>query len=135
FSICDLRLGDRCTDADQWASRRAIWPSSTSSAANRTSQIENPTGSGKNSVNHFAENIRQPHVAARKAEREFRVVQAQQVQHRGMQVMDVDFVLDGFVAVFVSGAIKGATLDAAACQPDREAERVVITPVRALGEG
>ena len=56
----------------------------------------------------------------------------QQVQHRGVQVVDVDDVLDGVVAELVGGAVGDAALDAAAGQPHREALDVVVAAV-ALG--
>ena len=62
------------------------------------------------------------------------VVDAEQVQHRRVQVVDLDLVLDGVVAVLVGRAVDRAALDAAAGQPDGEAERVVVAAVGALGE-
>ena len=78
--------------------------------------------------------VGQPHVAAAEAERDALVVEAQQVQHRGVQVVDLELVLDDLVAVLVGLAVDRAAFDAAAGQPEREAERVVVAAVRALGE-
>ena len=57
------------------------------------------------------------------------VVDAQAVQDRGVQVVDVDGVLDDVVAVVVGLAVGDAGLDAAAGQPDREAARMVVAAV------
>ena len=75
---------------------------------------------------------------------ELRVVDAQQVQDRGLQVVDVDgaggelvfggldrvaVVVGDVVAVVVGAAVGEAGLDAAAGQPDGEAARVVVAAV------
>ena len=53
---------------------------------------------------------------------------------RRVQVVDVDLVLGGVVAVLVGRAVPEAALDAAAGQPHREAVRVVVAAVvAALG--
>ncbi len=68
--------------------------------------------------NHLAVHVGQPHVAAAEAVGQSLVVDAQQMQHRRVQVVDLDLVFDGVVAVVVGGAVDGAALDAAAGQPD-----------------
>ena len=70
-------------------------------------------------MHDFAVDVGQPHVAAAEAIGQPLVVDAQEVQHRGVQVVDLDLVLDGVVAVVVGGAVDRAALDAAAGQPDR----------------
>ncbi len=86
-------------------------------------------------VTTYAVHVGQPHVAAAKAVREPLVVHAQEMKHGGVQVVNLDLVLDGMVAVVVGGAVDGASLDPAARQPDREAVGVVIAAVAALGHG
>ena len=54
------------------------------------------------------------------------MVEAQEVQNRGVQVVDVDGLLDGRVAELVGGAVDLAALDAAAGEPDRKAPVVVV---------
>ena len=63
------------------------------------------------------------------------VIQAQQVQDRGVQVVDVDWVFNGVPAEFVGGAVSHASSDAAASQPHRESERMMIATVLSLGSG
>ena len=58
--------------------------------------------SGENFGHHAAVNIGQTKVASGVPIRQFRVVQTEQVQHRGVQIMDVDSPLDGAVAVFIA---------------------------------
>ena len=45
-------------------------------------------------LDHFAVHVGQPEVAALEPERQLRVIEAEQVQDRRVQVVDVDLVLD-----------------------------------------
>ena len=63
------------------------------------------------------------------------MVDAEEVEHGGVQVVHFDFVFDGLVAALVGGAVGEAGFDAAAGEPDGEAEGVVIAAVGPLGEG
>ena len=78
--------------------------------------------------------VGQAEVAALEAVGEPRVVDAQAVQDRGVEVVDVDGVSDDVVAVVVGLAVGDAGLDAAAGQPHREAAAVVVAAVVVLGE-
>ena len=71
----------------------------------------------QNRADDLATNIRQSEVAALVAVGEALVVDAELVQDRGMQVMDVDDVLGGMIAKFVGRAVRDAGLDAAAGEP------------------
>ena len=62
------------------------------------------------------------------------MVDPQQVQDRGVQVEDLDRVLDDVVGEVVGLAQGHARLDAAAGHPDREAARVVVAAVVRGGE-
>ena len=50
-------------------------------------------------MHHFAMHVGQTKIAAGIAVGQLQVIEAQQVQHRGVQVVQVDFVFDGVVAV------------------------------------
>ena len=63
------------------------------------------------------------------------VVDAQQVQHGGVQVVDGDAVDDGLVADLVGLAVADAALDARAGHPGQEAVRVVVAAAVALRDG
>jgi len=63
------------------------------------------------------------------------VIQAKQVQDRGVPVVDVALVLDGFVAVLVGGSVAEAAFDSAARHPGGVALVVVVSAVAALGCG
>ena len=63
-------------------------------------------GSGENLLHHPGRlDAGQPHVEALVLDREPVVVDAEQVQHRGVQVVDVDDVLDRVVAELVGRAV------------------------------
>jgi hypothetical protein len=66
---------------------------------------------------------------------EFGVVNAHQVQNRRVQVVDVDFFVNGVPAVLVGSPIGHTTFHTAACHPHRETKRVVLSAVVALGGG
>ena len=57
-----------------------------------------PTELREDPLHHVPLHVRQPEVAAGVAVGQLLVVQPEQVQHRGVQVVDVDLVLDGVVA-------------------------------------
>ena len=59
-------------------------------------------------MHHLAVDVGQAEVAAGVAVGELGVVEAEQVQDRGVQVVDVDLVLDGVVAVVVGLAVDDA---------------------------
>ena len=60
-------------------------------------------------------------------------VEAELVQDRGVEVLDVEAILDGRAAQLVGLADAGAPLDSAAGHPHGEAEGVVVA-AGALGE-
>jgi hypothetical protein len=74
------------------------------------------------------EHVGKPEVPALKAVRQFRMVEAHQVQDGGLQVVHVHRVFGDVVAEFVGGSERKAALDASAGHPDRERVRVVVTP-------
>ena len=73
--------------------------------------------------------VRQAEVAAAVAIGELGVVDAEQVQHGRVQVVDVHRLLDRLEAEVVGRAVDRSALDAAAGQPHREAERIVVAAV------
>src|SRR5688500_817922 len=71
-------------------------------------------------------------VAAAVAVGQLLVIQAEQVQHGGVQVVLVELVFDGAGAVLVGSAVADAPLDAAAAKPHAETGGVVVSAVGAL---
>src|SRR5262245_47819252 len=57
------------------------------------------------------------------------------MEHGGVEVVDGDFAIDDFVAVFIGGAIDSAAFDATAGQPDRKAKRIMVASIAPLGKG
>ena len=64
---------------------------------------------GKDLPYYVAVYVGQSHITTAVSVGEFLMIDADEVQHRGMQVMDVDFVLDGGEAEFVCRAVDHAT--------------------------
>ena len=63
------------------------------------------------------------------------MVDAQKVKQGGVQVVDFDGILGGFVTVFVGRSIGHATSNTTASHPKTEAVRIVVPTVAPLGEG
>ena len=68
-------------------------------------------------------------VEALRLEGEALVVDAKQVQHGGVEVADLNRVLDDVVGEVVGLALERATFHAAAGEPHREAARVMVAAV------
>src|SRR5688500_5637099 len=80
-------------------------------------------------LHHLAMHVRQPEVAALEAEGEFGVVEAEEVEEGGVQVVDVDLVLGGVEAELVGLAEGEPRFDAAAGQPHAEAVGMMVAAV------
>ena len=80
-------------------------------------------------MHYVAVDVGQAEVAAGVTVGQPRVVEAQAVQHRGVQVVDVDRLLDGAEAELVGRAVNVAAVDAAAGHPHREAVVIVVAAV------
>ena len=61
-------------------------------------------------------------------------IEAEEVQHCGVDVGDVMAIAEGMVAEFVGSAVDRAAADARAGKPDREAMRVMIAAILAAAE-
>src|SRR5262245_53486903 len=79
----------------------------------------------------MAVHIRQPKIASLEKVGQFFVIESEQVQQRGVEVMDVDFVDLRFVAEIVGLPVDEARFAAAARKPNGEAGWAVV----ASGEG
>ena len=84
------------------------------------------SGLRQNWAHHFAGDVGEAEVAAGVAVGEAFVVEAQQVEHGGVQVVDAHGVLDRAEPELVGGAMSHAAPDAATRQPDAEAVVVVV---------
>ena len=78
--------------------------------------------------------IRQAEVTPSIIESKPLVVETEQMKHGRVPIVDVYWVFDGSIAVFVSSAISIATFDSAARHPDRIALAVVVASRAALSE-
>src|SRR5207237_8140233 len=82
-----------------------------------------------------AGNVCQPVIPAPVEVGQQLVVHAHQVQDAGVQIVDVDLVLDGGVAEVVGGAVGVPALAAAPGDPRAEAARAVIAALAVLAGG
>jgi hypothetical protein len=73
--------------------------------------------------------VGQARVAAAEAMGQALVVDAQQMEHRRVQVMDLGLVLDGVIAVVIGRSMDRSSLDASPGEPDGEATGVVVAAV------
>ncbi len=90
--------------------------------------------SGEQLRDERAVNIGQPEVASGVAIRQLFVIEAEQVQDGGVQVVHVDRVFDRGKAELIGGAVDMARTDTAPGHPDGEAVVVVIAaPVGLVG--
>ena len=82
--------------------------------------------SGENVVDDVSMDICESEVSTGVVPRELFVIKSHQVQHGGMEVMNVDAVFDGAVAEFVGAAPGHSAFDTAARHPDGEAMMIVV---------
>ena len=78
-------------------------------------------------------NVRQTEITAGIAIREFFMVVADEFHDRGMQVMHMDFILDGLETKFVRRAVDVAAANSAASHPHGEAPVIVVSTVDLAG--
>lgn len=74
-------------------------------------------------------------IATREAVGECFVVHAEEVEDGGPEVVDRADIGDGMVAEFIGGSVHVAWADAAAGEPEAEAEGIVVASVASLAEG
>ena len=85
--------------------------------------------SGKHLLHNVAFDIGEPKVAALVPVIEPLVIQAQQVKHRGVQVVQMHLAVNCAKTVFVCLAVRQSTLDATAGKPSRIAQMVVAPAI------
>src|SRR5687767_1634860 len=86
--------------------RRALW-----AVAGRPCYVV----SREDVFDDVAVDVGEAEVSAGVAVGELFVVEAEEVKHGGVEVVDVDFVFGGFEAEFVGRTVGGAAADAATC--------------------
>ena len=92
--------------------------------------------SAQDVMNHMAMHISQAEIATSIAVGELFVIHAKQVQKRGVQIVDVDLVFGGEVAVVICGPVGGACFDPGTGHPHGETFGIVIAAIGcALGHG
>jgi len=85
-------------------------------------------------MNHVTMHIGKSHIAAAEAEGLPCMIDAKEMEHGRVQIVDFAHALDGLVAELVGRAERDSRSHAGAGHPEREAELVVIAAVGPLGE-
>ena len=91
--------------------------------------------SRENVMYHVSADVRQAKVATAVSIRELFVIEAEEMQDGGMEVVDVDLIFSDLIAVFVCRAIGHASADSGASQPRGKCVRMVRTADRAVVVG
>lgn len=73
--------------------------------------------------------IGQTQFAAAESEGQMFVIDDEQVQDRGLNIVDVHFVLNGTHTHLIYGSERRATANAASCYPDRIAAHMMIAAI------
>lgn len=81
----------------------------------------------QNALDHFAMHVGQAVVPALEAKGQTFVIEAEQMQQRGLQVVDMDFVLGDREAEVVGLPVHRTTFDARAAKPHAVAVGIMIT--------
>src|SRR5436309_15749754 len=79
--------------------------------------------------------VRQAKITPLEAERQLRVLDAETVEDRGVENVDVYRIVDNVVTIVVGFAVADAALDAAAGQPHAKAAAVMIAAVIRFRQG
>ena len=91
--------------------------------------------SGNQFVDDFAVDVCQSEISAGVAESKFFVVEADEFEECGVQVVDVNGFFNGFEAEFIGCSVSIAAADSAACKPHGEAPVIMISSVDFSGVG
>ena len=89
-----------------------------------------PLTRGDDLADHVAEDVGQPEIAAGMTEGEAFVVEAQELQHRRVQVVNRDRILDGPKPEVVGRSMDGSALDPAARHPEGKTPMVMVPALR-----
>ena len=91
--------------------------------------------SGQNLVDHLPSYVSETEVAPIEEIGEAFVVDTEEVQDGGMEVVDVDSVFHSFVAEFVTCSVVGTSLDASSGHPHGEGVGIMVSTLTALRVG
>src|SRR5205814_2841237 len=108
-------------DAGEWAGCEAVRV-----AAGTTDDSVSAITSGEKLLHYVPCHVRQPEVAALEAVRQPGVIEPQEMENGGMQIVHVHRIFNDVVAELVGAADGYARLDPAARQPHCECPRMMI---------
>lgn len=89
--------------------------------------------SGNQLFNDISMNVGEAEVAASVTEGEPLVIEAKQVEERGVEIVNVDFVFDGLKAEFVGRPVDVAAPNTTARQPHGEPVMIVVAAIDFAG--
>src|SRR4051794_2699099 len=84
---------------------------------------------GENFLDDIASYIRQAVIASSVPESQFSVIEAETVQNRGVEIMNVAFVLRYVFPEFIRASVDAASFDSTSCHPGGKRRVVVTTPI------
>ena len=84
----------------------------------------------ENLINHIAVDICQSEITASVAMREPLVVKSHEMQHGGVQIVEMDFALDGAVPKVVRCTVGESRLDTATGHPSTETLLLMLASMR-----
>src|SRR5262245_22356989 len=93
------------------------------------------TESGQKLFHHMPMHIGQAEISSCAAEGEFLVIETEEPENGGVEVVDVDFVFDSLKSKFIGRAMNVTTLNSAARHPHGEAMMIVVAAVDFAGIG
>ena len=73
--------------------------------------------------------VREPMIAALESIGQLAMIHAEQVQHRGVEIVNFNRILDDVVGKVIGLTVDGATFDSGTGKPNAEAARMVVTSV------
>ena len=80
-------------------------------------------------MNHLSMHIRQPEVPSRMAESQLLMIEAEQLENRGVQIVNVNLLLRCGETKFIRRAMHVTAAHAASSHPHREPVMIVVAPV------
>src|SRR6476620_10441653 len=98
-------------------------------------RAQSPKSLDQQVVYDLAFDVGKTKVAALKSIGQFRVIEAEQMQERGVEIVDVDFVFDHMETELVGFSERESGFETAAGHPHRESLRVMVTAEFAAGVG
>jgi hypothetical protein len=86
-------------------------------------------------LDHFSVNVGQPHVASAESVGQTFVIYAAEMQHGGVQIIDLYTIFYSFVSVLIRSAVGRSPFYPSTRHPNGETKWIVVASVAALRKG